>query len=290
MSALLTAEHLRYTYSKKTPFEKEAVKDISFTLEKGETVALIGHTGSGKSTLVQMLNGLLRPQSGRVMLHGTDIWEKGSDIRSVRFQVGLCFQYPEYQLFEETVYADIAFGPKNKGLTGASLDNAVRRAAAFTRLDSSLLSASPFALSGGEKRRVALSGVIAMEPEILILDEPTAGLDPEGRDTVLQGIEEYRRLQNATVLFVTHSMEDAARFADRIVVLNDGAVFQQGTVKEVFSHAEELREIGLGLPQSAELMRLLRRRGFSLPTDIYRTEDAVNALLPFLRKEETNHA
>ena len=284
MSEILSVSHLSHTYSVGTPFEKKAVKGISFTLEKGEFVAVIGHTGSGKSTLIQMLNGLIRPTSGTVALDGKDIHAKGSDLRSVRFRVGLCFQYPEYQLFEETVYADIAFGPKNKGLLGDALDRAVKNAAAFAGLDEKFLTFSPFELSGGQKRRAAIAGVIAMEPEVLILDEPTAGLDPAGRDSILQGIDRYRRERNATVVLVTHNMEDAAKFADRVLVLKSGEAEYFGTCKEVFSHAEHLREIGLGLPQPTELTLLLRKRGFSLPNDIFTADEAVGALLPFLQK------
>lgn len=284
MSEILSVSHLSHTYSVGTPFEKQAVKDVSFSLEKGEFVALIGHTGSGKSTLVQMLNGLIRPTSGTVTLDGKDIHAKGSDLRSVRFRVGLCFQYPEYQLFEETVYADIAFGPKNKGLSGDALDNAVKDAAAFAGLDEKNLSVSPFELSGGQKRRAAIAGVIAMEPEVLILDEPTAGLDPAGRDSVLQGVDRYRREKNATVLLVTHDMEDAAQYADRILVMNHGEAELFGTGKEVFSRAERLREIGLALPQPTELTLLLRRRGYALPNDVFTADKAVDALLPFLQR------
>lgn len=284
MPDILSVSHLTYTYSKGTPFEKEAVKDVSFTVKKGDYIAIIGHTGSGKSTLMQMLNGLIRPTAGTVYVDGQDVWNKKTDLRSVRFKVGLCFQYPEYQLFEETVYRDIAFGPQNKGLTGDALDEAVRKAAAFVGLDDDLLSASPFELSGGQKRRAAIAGVIAMEPEVLILDEPTAGLDPRGRDSILAGVRRYREERGATVLLVTHSMEDAAANAEKLLVMDHGSLAYFDTCSAVFSHADHLKEIGLGLPQSSELMLLLRERGYALPADVFTRDAALAALLPLLPK------
>lgn len=290
MSEILSVRNLSCVYSPGTPFEKEAVKDVSFTVEKGDYIAVIGHTGSGKSTLIQMLNGLIRPTGGTVLVDGQDIWDKKVDRRAVRFKVGLCFQYPEYQLFEETVYEDIAFGPKNKGLTGDELDAAVRKASIFAGLDEELLTVSPFELSGGQKRRAAIAGVIAMEPEVLILDEPTAGLDPKGRDAILAGIRDYRREKNATILLVTHSMEDAAANADKLLVMDHGQLAYFDTCPSVFAHADHLRRIGLGLPQSSELMILLRERGYALPEDVFTEDAAIRELLPFLTKGGAAHA
>lgn len=284
MSEILSVQNLSCVYSPGTPFKKDAVKGVSFTVEKGDYIAIIGHTGSGKSTLVQMLNGLIRPTGGTVLVEGQDIWSKKADRRAVRFKVGLCFQYPEYQLFEETVYEDIAFGPKNKGLSGDELDAAVRKAAAFVGLEEELLNVSPFDLSGGQKRRAAIAGVIAMEPEVLILDEPTAGLDPKGRDSILAGIREYRRQKNATILLVTHSMEDAAANADKLLVMDHGELAYFDTCSTVFAHADHLRQIGLGLPQSSQLMMLLRERGYDLPADVFTKEAALKELLPLLTK------
>ena len=284
MSEIISVKKLNYVYAQGTPFEKHAVKDMSFTIEKGEYIAIIGHTGSGKSTLVQMLNGLIRPTSGTVTVDGQDIWDKKTKLRDVRFKVGLCFQYPEYQLFEETVYKDIAFGPMNKGLSGDELDRAVKSAAEFAGLHDKYYESSPFEISGGQKRRAAIAGVIAMQPQVLILDEPTAGLDPHGRDRVLRGISEYRKATGATVILVTHSMEDAAANADRLLVLNSGKIEFFDTCKNVFSHAARLNEIGLGLPQSAQLILKLRESGYALPDDIYTVEQAEEALLPFLLK------
>ncbi len=290
MNELLSVQNLSCTYSPGTPFEKEAVKDVSFTIKKGECIAVIGHTGSGKSTLIQTLNGLIRPTSGKVLWKGQDIWDKKADRRRVRFQVGLCFQYPEYQLFEETVYADIAFGPKNKGLSDEDTDRAVRKAAAFVGLDEEYLQASPFELSGGQKRRAAIAGVIAMEPEVLVLDEPTAGLDPNGRDSILAGIDKYRREKDATVLLVTHSMEDAAAHADKLLVMDRGHLAYFDTCQAVFSHAEHLRDIGLGLPAPAELFTLLRKQGYDLPVDVFDRDRAVRELLTLLSEGGVSRA
>lgn len=281
---IIEVADLRFVYSQKTPFEKAAVNGVSFGIKKGEYIAIIGHTGSGKSTLIQMLNGLIRPTSGTVKLNGEDIWGKKSDIRSVRFRVGLCFQYPEYQLFEETVYADIAYGPKNKGLSGDELDRAVREAAEFAGLTEQHLKQSPFELSGGEKRRAAIAGVIAMKPEVLILDEPTAGLDPRGRETILEGIREYRRVTGSTIVLVTHSMEDAAANADRLLVMNGGKVEYFDVPAAVFSHADRLGEIGLGLPQTSRVIMRLRELGYALPADVFTVSEAKRLLIPFLRR------
>ena len=236
MAPILEIQNLTHIYSAGTPFEHRALENISFSVEQGEFVGIIGHTGSGKSTLMQHLNGLLKPTSGRVLLHGKDIWTDKKTTRQARFQVGLVFQYPEYQLFEETVYRDIAFGPKNMGLSKEELDTRVREAASFVGITEEQLQASPFDLSGGQKRRVAIAGIIAMEPEVLILDEPTAGLDPAGREEILENIQSYRRAKNATVMMVSHSMNDVARLTDRLLVLNGSHLAMDGTPDEIFSH------------------------------------------------------
>ena len=244
MSYVLETENLTYIYGAGTPFQTTALDNVSVGIEAGELLAIIGHTGSGKSTLIQHFNGILSPTSGRVMLDGKDIWSDKKNIRSVRFRVGLCFQYPEYQLFEETVYKDIAFGPRNMGLGNTEIDERVREAAEYVGLKQIHLDASPFDLSGGEKRRAAIAGVIAMRPEILILDEPTAGLDPAGRDAILNLVKNYREQTGATVIVVSHSMEDVAQIATKVMVVHDARVAMYGTVEEVFSHAEELVQMG----------------------------------------------
>ena len=267
-----------YTYSKNTPFEKTALDKVSVSFEAGRINGLIGHTGSGKSTLVQMMNGLLRPDSGEVLLFGKSIWEEPKKIRDVRFKVGLVFQYPEYQLFEETCEKDIAFGPKNMGLDAQEIDRRVKSAAQFVGLDESLLVKSPFELSGGQKRRVALAGIMAMEPEVLILDEPAAGLDPIGREEIFGGIRSYQRSRNNTVIIVSHSMEDVAAYCDNITVLSEGKLFMSGSCAEVFEHEAELTEMGLGVPQITRFIRMLRDAGVELRRDIYTVEDAVSAI------------
>ena len=267
-----------YTYSKNTPFEKTALDKVSVSFEAGRINGLIGHTGSGKSTLVQMMNGLLRPDSGEVLLFGKSIWEEPKKIRDVRFKVGLVFQYPEYQLFEETCEKDIAFGPKNMGLDAQEIDRRVKSAAQFVGLDESLLVKSPFELSGGQKRRVALAGIMAMEPEVLILDEPAAGLDPIGRGEIFGGIRSYQRSRNNTVIIVSHSMEDVAAYCDNITVLSEGKLFMSGSCAEVFEHESELTEMGLGVPQITRFIRMLRDAGVELRRDIYTVEDAVSAI------------
>ncbi len=285
MSAVLTLENLSYTYGQGTPFEKRAVNNVSLEINKGELVGIIGHTGSGKSTLVQMLNGLIKPNEGKVILDGEDIWKNPKEIRSVRFKVGMVFQYPEYQLFEETVYKDIAFGPANKGITGAELDSAVKKAAEFTGLKPQLLEKSPFDLSGGEKRRAAIAGVIAMDPQVLVLDEPTAGLDPMGREVLLSQIVDYHKQRQNTVLLVSHSMEDIARVADRIIVMNNSELFMYEDTKTVFSHGKELSKIGLRVPQITRIMLELRERGVDVPRGILTTDEAFSVLTRLLKKE-----
>ena len=272
-------ENLTHTYSAGTPFQRSAVEGMSLHVGAGEFLGIIGHTGSGKSTLIQHLNGLLKPTSGRILLEGKDIWADPKSIRSVRFRVGLVFQYPEYQLFEETVYKDIAFGPKNMGLTGEDIDRRVREAAAFVGLDAELLDKSPFELSGGQKRRVAIAGVIAMEPQVLVLDEPTAGLDPRGRDDILARIQEYHRARNASVVLVSHSMEEIARNVDRIVVLSDGKVYMEGTPAQVFARSAELERVGLDVPQVTKVAVALKRRGLSIDPAVYTVEALERQLL-----------
>ena len=277
--SLLEIEDLCFTYGIGTAFEKKAVKNVSLKIEYGEFIGIIGHTGSGKSTLIQMLNGLIKPTSGRVLLEGKNIWSNPKKIRNVRFKVGMVFQYPEYQLFEETVEKDIAFGPSNMGFTSEKIKEKVLSAAKFVDLKPELLKKSPFELSGGEKRRAAIAGVIAMEPDILILDEPTAGLDPKGRDVLLSQIASYHKAKNNTVLLVSHSMEDISRIADKILVMNDGNMFAFDETNNIFSRGEEIEKIGLQIPQVTKIMIELSKRGYNLPTDIYSVEQAVYEIL-----------
>ncbi len=279
MAAIIEVQNLSHTYSIGTPFEHIAVDHISFTVEKGEFLGVIGHTGSGKSTLIQHLNGLLKPTEGDILLGGESIWKDKETTRAARFRVGLVFQYPEYQLFEETVYKDIAFGPKNMGLEDAEIRNRVLRAVGFVGLDEAILDKSPFDLSGGQKRRVAIAGVIAMEPEIVIFDEPTAGLDPAGCAALLDNIRAYQRATQATVLMVSHSMDDVASLADRLLVLNQGKVEMLGAPKEVFSHAARLTQIGLAVPQITALFLRLRELGIDVDPSTYSVEEAVHQLL-----------
>ena len=278
MAEIIT-ENLCHIYSRGTPFEKTAIHDVSLTIPKGQLAALIGHTGSGKSTFIQHLNALLRPSSGRVLLDGEDINRDKYARRDVKWKVGLVFQYPEYQLFEETVYRDIAFGPTNMKLTKGEIDERVLEAAAFTGVEEALFERSPLELSGGQKRRIAIAGVIAMRPEVLILDEPTAGLDPAGRTQILDNIFRYREKSGATVMIVSHSMDDVARFAERIIVFHEGTVAMDGTPPEVFSHAQELVEIGLNVPKASELALALRKRNIPLPESVFTHEQLLEALL-----------
>lgn len=277
MKPILEVKNLNYIYSVGTPFEHKALDNISFSVEPGEFIGIIGHTGSGKSTLMQQLNGLLKPTSGQVLLDGVDIWSDKKLTRQARFRVGLVFQYPEYQLFEETVYRDIAFGPKNMGLSEQEIDRRVREAAGFVGLTPEQLDVSPFDLSGGQKRRVAIAGVIAMEPEVLILDEPTAGLDPVGRSEILGNIEAYRRARNATIMMVSHSMEDVARLTDRLLVMNGSRLAMDGTPAEVFTHAEELVSMGLNIPQVTQVFLHLQKLGLDV-ANVYTIEQAVSEI------------
>ena len=280
---ILEAENLTYTYAPGTPFKHTAVNNISFSVEKGEITGIIGHTGSGKSTLLQLLNGLLKPTGGKVLLHGKDIWENPKKISTVRFKIGLVFQYPEYQLFEETVKEDIAYGPKNMKLSAEEIANRVENASKTVGLKSSLLEKSPFDLSGGEKRRVAIAGIMAMMPEIIIFDEPTAGLDPQGRETVFNAIKEYRKQNDATIIIVSHSMEDMATICDRIIVMNDGQAVMHDTVDEVFKNASLLKEIGLSVPAVTDVMLSLKSRGLNLSTNVYTVDKAAEVLLNVIK-------
>ena len=281
MTPIIRADQLRHVYSAGTPFEKIAIDDINLSLEAGRLVGVIGHTGSGKSTFIQHLNGLLKPTAGAVYFEGEDIHRSKEATHNVRFSVGLVFQYPEYQLFEETVYKDIAFGPKNMKLSAEEVDRRVKEAARFTGIGEELMELSPLELSGGQKRRIAIAGVIAMQPKVLILDEPTAGLDPGGCRSILKNITDYRRETGSTVLIVTHSMDDAAKLADRLVVFHQGHIAFDGTPAEVFCHTKELLDIGLDVPQTARIAEALRERGVALPDSIYTRDqlfDAIQAL------------
>ena len=279
MKPILEVKNLTYIYSAGTPFEHKALDDISFSVERGEFIGIIGHTGSGKSTLMQQLNGLLKPTSGTVLLDGQDIWSDKKLTRQARFRVGLVFQYPEYQLFEETVYKDIAFGPKNMGLSPEEVDRRVREAAGFVGLTEQQLEVSPFDLSGGQKRRVAIAGVLAMDPKVLVLDEPTAGLDPRGRDTILGEIREYHEERKNTVLLVSHSMEDIAQYAKKVLVIAEGKPAMYDTVENIFSRVEELTAMGLAVPQISRVFAGLRAAGYQVPGNIYTVEGAAAAIL-----------
>ena len=279
MKPVLEVKALTHTYSAGTPFEHKAIDNVDLEVMPGEFLGIIGHTGSGKSTLIQHLNGLLRPTDGQILLDGTDIWERPKEIRKVRFQVGLVFQYPEYQLFEETVYKDISFGPKNMGLEGEEIDCRVRRAAAFAGIDEEMLEKSPFELSGGQKRRVAIAGVIAMEPKVLILDEPTAGLDPRGREAILAQLRSYHKQKGNTVILVSHSMEEIARNVDRIVVMSHSHKLMDGTPEEVFSRAGELLQVGLDVPQVTKVAMELQKRGLLADSSVYTIDELVRRLL-----------
>ena len=287
MKPILEVKNLTYIYSAGTPFEHKALDDISFSVERGEFIGIIGHTGSGKSTLMQQLNGLLKPTSGTVLLDGQDIWSDKKLTRQARFRVGLVFQYPEYQLFGETVYKDIAFGPKNMGLSPEEVDRRVREAAGFVGLTEQQLEVSPFDLSGGQKRRVAIAGVIAMEPEVLILDEPTAGLDPVGRSEILGNIQSYRKAKNATIMMVSHSMEDVARLTDRLLVMNGSKLAMDAPPAQVFTHAEELTQMGLNIPQVTQVFLELKKLGLDVK-NVYTIDQAAAEIKRL--KEGNRHA
>ncbi|HCB99698.1 MAG TPA: energy-coupling factor transporter ATPase [Ruminococcaceae bacterium] len=284
---IIQTEDLTYLYGVGTPFEKTALNHINLSIEEGEFVGVIGHTGSGKSTLLQHFNGLIKPSAGRVLIDGKDIWEKGANRQALRFSVGLVFQYPEYQIFEETVYKDVAFGPRNMGLSEKEVDIRVREAATFSGVEDSWLEKSPFALSGGQKRRVAIAGVLAMRPKVLILDEPAAGLDPRGRDAILDRICDYQRTQGTTVLLVSHSMEDIARIATRVLVMDKGSTAFYGDVSTVFSHAKELLSMGLDVPQITRVFMRLHEMGLPVQPSIYTVEQGKNEILRVLKERET---
>ena len=286
--AILKTEELTYVYSQGTPFEKTAVDHVDLEIEEGEMIGVMGHTGSGKSTLIQHFNGLLRPTSGRILLDGKDIWEKKENIRNVRFKVGLVFQYPEHQIFEETVFKDIAFGLKNMGLDEKEISRRVHETAESIGLSEELLERSPFELSGGQKRRVAIAGVMAMEPRILILDEPTAGLDPAGRDKILGLIKDYHKKTKKTILIVSHSMEDIAGFADKILVMNKSRLFCFDETKKVFGRAEEIEKIGLDVPQITKVFGSLKRSGLDFGKEVYTVGYAKELLVKELKKREDN--
>ncbi|MBP0986057.1 MAG: energy-coupling factor transporter ATPase [Oscillospiraceae bacterium] len=279
----LRLDNVGFTYQKGMPDEKTAVSGVSLTFEEGDFVGIIGHTGSGKSTLIQMLNGLLKPTTGSVYIDGDDIWDDKSKLREKRFKVGLVLQYPEYQLFEETVRKDIAFGPKNLGLSDEEIDSRVREAAGFLRIPEKLLDRSPFDLSGGEKRRAAIAGVLAMRPEVLVLDEPTAGLDPRGRRDILDVIKNYHEAEKKTVILVSHSMDDVARYANKVLVMNNGTLLYYDSVGEVFKHALELRETGLNIPTVTGMLLTLRERGLDVDTDIYTPAAAAQTITDAFR-------
>ncbi len=284
MKPIIETKELTHIYSPGTPFESVALDHVDFTAYEGEYLGIIGHTGSGKSTLIQHLNGLLKPTSGQVLFRGEDIWADPKRTLQTRFHVGLVFQYPEYQLFEETVYKDIAFGPGNMGLEPEEIDRRVREAARFVGLRDDQLDKSPFELSGGQKRRVAIAGVIAMEPEVLILDEPTAGLDPVGVESILANIRDYHLAHNATIILVSHSMEDVARTVDRLVVVNDARIPFHGTPRQVFQHGDELEKMGLGVPQMTRVFHRLRAMGVDIDPSVYTIEQAKAAVLAKLGK------
>ncbi len=275
----IKVENASYIYGGGTPYEIAALHDVNIEIKENCITGIIGHTGSGKSTLVQLFNGLLRPTSGRVLLDGVDIWENPKEISKVRFRVGLVMQYPEYQLFEETVADDIAFGPKNMGLSPEEVENRIIEAASFVGLDESLLTKSPFDLSGGQKRRAAIAGVMAMRPEVLVLDEPSAGLDPMGKKSIFEGIQRYAKATGASVVIVSHSMDDMAKYCEEIIVMSHSNVVMSGKRHEVFSHGAELEKIGLGVPQITRLMLILGSYGFDLPKNIYTVDDAEAVLL-----------
>ncbi len=282
MSEILRLSNVSYVYSKGTPFERLALDNVNIAFEKGKITGLIGHTGSGKSTLVNLLNGLNKPTEGKIYLDGRDIWEKPKEIAKIRFRVGLVMQYPEYQLFDETVRADIGFGPKNQGLSDEEVEKRVALAAKFVGLKNDILDKSPFELSGGQKRRVAIAGIIAMNPEVLVLDEPAAGLDPKGRREILTGLKEYVKESGTTLILVSHSMEDMAYYCDNVVVMNEGKVYRDGTVSEIFSMANDLLGVGLDIPMVSRIASELRKRGISLSGELYTVDGVYNAIMKYI--------
>ena len=290
MSEIIRVEHLKYVYNPGMPDETTALDDVSFSVEEGDFVGIIGSTGSGKSTLISHFNGLNRPTSGRILIDGKDMWEQGADLRAFRFQVGLVMQYPEYQLFEETCAKDIAYGPRNMGLDEAEIDRRVKEAAAFVGLSDELLQKSPFELSGGQKRRVAVAGVMAMKPRILVLDEPAAGLDPEGRDEILSEVKNYHKKTGTTVLLVSHSMEDIAKYADRVLVMSNKKIAMYDTVEQVFARAPELLALGLSVPQVTKIFLKLREMGVDVPADVYTVPYAVKMILEAKQRRDAGES
>ena len=286
MNEILKISNVSYIYGKGTPFEKKALKNVSVSFEKGKITGLIGHTGSGKSTLVNLLNGLNKPTEGKVFLDGKDIWENPKDISSVRFKVGLVMQYPEYQLFDETVRADIGYGPRNQGLSDEEIEKRVSYASKFVGIKSEILEKSPFELSGGQKRRVAIAGIIAMTPEVLVLDEPAAGLDPKGRKEILSGLKEYVKETGTTLILVSHSMEDMAYYCDNVVVMNDGEVYQNGSVADVFSKADLLSEVGLDIPMVSRIALELSKKGIKLEGELYTVDGVCESILNYIGRSE----
>ncbi len=286
--AKIELRDVSYVYSEDTPFEKTALNNVTLSIPENSVTGIIGHTGSGKSTLVQLLNGLLKPEKGEILLDGKNIWAEPKKISRVRFKVGLVFQYPEYQLFEESVRADIAYGPKNMGLSQKEIEKRVEEAARFCGIAPEILDKSPFELSGGQQRRVAIAGIMAMTPEVLVLDEPAAGLDPKGREEIFGGISEYQKNTGATVIIVSHSMEDIARYCDNVVVMKGGGVLRTGSCEEIFSHSDELIEAGLDIPQISSLVRKLIKMGVELPQNIYTVEGAQKAILSLMGKGESH--
>ncbi len=284
--AVIKTEHLTHTYSEGTPFVKMAIQDVNLSIEEGEMVGVIGHTGSGKSTLIQHFNGLLKPTSGKIYIDGEDMWADTTRLRDIRFKVGLVFQYPEYQLFEETVYKDISFGPKNMGLSEEEVDRRVRQAASFVNVTEEMMHKSPFELSGGQKRRVAIAGILAMQPKVLILDEPTAGLDPKGRDRILGQIQEYQQDQKNTVLIVSHSMEDVAKFARKVLVMNQSKVFLYDDTEAVFAHAQEIEQMGLAVPQVTRVFTRLAEMGYPVDPHTYTIQAAKQQVLDLFEQQE----
>lgn len=282
MSTILKLSNVSYIYGKGTPFEKKALDNVSVSFEKGKITGLIGHTGSGKSTLVNLLNGLNKPTDGQVLLDGYDIWEKPKEIAKVRFRVGLVMQYPEYQLFDETVRADIGFAPRNQGLSPEEVENRVLSAARFVGIGNDIMDKSPFELSGGQKRRVAIAGIIAMNPDVLVLDEPAAGLDPRGRKEILSGLKEYVKESGTTLILVSHSMEDMAYYCDNVVVMNDGAVYREGSVSEIFSMAEDLSSVGLDIPMVSRIASELCKQGINLEGELYTVDGVKDAILKYI--------
>ena len=286
--SVLSVKNLKYEYSKGTPFQIGALKGVSVDFELGEIVGVIGHTGSGKSTLLQHLNGLLKPESGEVFFENENIWSSKENVRKCRFGVGLCFQYPEHQLFESTVYEDIAFGPKNMGLSESEIKERVLESIKFVGLTEDYLEKSPFDLSGGEKRRVAIAGVISMKPKVLVLDEPTAGLDPVGKNDLLDLIKHYNKTTGSTVIFVSHNMDDVALVADRVLVLSEGNIVMSGSVEEVYSKGDELLRLGLDVPEITRVFLKLKENGYDVPTDVYTVKQATEKLIEFLKRGQIN--